>query len=124
MAASSLVIFEVAARRIVAKGRLIGSVEELVWDDAFRSHVLRELGFAPLVLSAYALGLTGSAVGIMSAGAEVPTSISLGVFAALLISTVIVLLVARTMKTRRHFIRRLWPELEDADNPRPVGADA
>ncbi|MHA6693779.1 hypothetical protein [Homoserinimonas sp. A520] len=123
MAVTSLVVFEVAARRIVAKGRPIGSLDELVWDDAFRFQVLRDLRYAPLVLSAYALGLTGSALGIMSAGVEEPNSISFGVFATLLICTFIALWAARAAKTQRHFLRRLWPELAaEADNP--VGADA
>jgi hypothetical protein len=123
MAASSLVVFEVAARRIVAKGRVIGSMEELVWDDAFRFQVLRDLRFAPLVLSAYALGLTGSALGIMSAGVEEANSISFGVFATLLACTFIALWAARAAKTQRHFLRRLWPELA-AKADTPVGADA
>jgi hypothetical protein len=122
MAVTSLVVFEVAARKIVAKGRPTGSVVELVWDDAFRFQVLRDLRYAPLVLSAYALGLTGSALGIMSADVVEPNSISFGVFATLLACTVIALWAARAAKTQRHFLRRLWPELAaEADNP--VGAD-
>src|SRR5690606_14332770 len=55
LAIGSLVIFEVAGRRIVSMGNRVASEEELVWEDAIRSQTVRDISAAPALVGLYAI---------------------------------------------------------------------
>ena len=106
----SLVLFEVASRRIVDQSQPAGSTAELVWDDAIRASALRDLVTAPLALGVYSL-LFGF-VSVADANGDVVFGLLGGiVFVALLAAAI----VSRVTRTQSYFVRRLWPDLRWSD---------
>ena len=108
----TLVAFEIVSRRVVARPQPAGTPSELVWDDAVRSTLLRDLVTAPLAFGMYATlyGLVDFAGGIegnySSLGAAfLATS---AVFAPLALVS-FAAIVTLALKPQRHFARRLWP---------------
>ena len=96
---ASLVFFEVFGRRVVARPQPASTPEELKWDDALRSAVLRDIVTAPLGLGAYSvllviLGFIGTA-DLGSAGL---IGLALAIIAAAISAT----------RPQRYFLRRLW----------------
>lgn len=121
--ASSLIVFEVVGRRIVAVGNHAGSSEELVWEDAMRSRSVREIAYAPAFLGFYGILLSNFALTTGEPGAG--SRVIVVVAAVLAVSAVVIAagLLISSLLPHRHFLRRLWPELAaQADSPRPVRA--
>lgn len=112
---ASLLIFEIAGRRIVAMGNRVGSPEELVWEDAIRSQTVRDITSAPALVGLYAI--VYSLPYLLDQGflGWIGVAASAGVL--------VVLLITITLRPERHFLRRLWPELA-ATTGKPYGADA
>jgi hypothetical protein len=116
LAAITLVLFEVASRRLVDRSEPAGSTAELVWDDAIRALILRDMITAPLTMGAFSLLLglahvVGDATGL---GMTTVTG---------LIPTVVVLassFYSRASRPRRYFITRLWPNLRWSDTAESV----
>lgn len=111
---ASLIAFEVVSRRIVRRSQTAGTPTELVWDDAVRSTLLRDLVTAPLAFGAYATlyGLVDFAGGIdgnySSLGAA---SLATSVILAPLLLGGFAAFVSLALKPQRHFARRLWAAL-------------
>ena len=106
----SLVIFEVASRRIVDQSQPAGSTAELVWDDAIRASALRDLVTAPLALGVYCL-LFGF-VSVADANGDVVFGLLGGIVFVVLLAAAI---VSRVTRTQSYFVRRLWPDLRWSD---------
>ena len=114
LAVLALGFFELVGRRILARGRVAGSPDDLAWDDALRSLVVRDLVAAPL-----ALGLFGVAYG--SVGALNAVSGWLGrdtslIFVNVGVNVLVIAiaglaLFAIASEPQRYFLRRLWPEV-------------
>jgi hypothetical protein len=105
----ALVLFELGARRLLARGRPAGSPTELAWDDALRSSSLRDLVTAPLALGFYSLLVLGGELANGYTGQAATAGM------ALLIGIVVVgfaaLVVTLITRPQRYYLRRLWPEL-------------
>ena len=110
----TLVLFEIASRRIVAASQPAGSTAELVWDDAIRASVVRDLVTAPLALSVYGtiIGVFGLANSNVGVAAAVTAYLGMGILVAGLVVSLIVSAVSRP---RRYFLDRLWPNLRWSD---------
>jgi len=109
----SLALFEVASRRIVEASQPAGSTAELVWDDAIRSSVIRDLVTAPLALAVYGTVFGVAALAEQSIGAAaVAGYVGMGLVLAGLAVTLLASLVSRP---RRYFLTRLWPNLRWSD---------
>jgi hypothetical protein len=111
LAVASLVVFEVAGRRIIDRGRPAGSPAELAWDDAMRATSLRELLTAPLCL-----GLWGTLIivfEVLEAFSVGPESSMIGAVVGLLlvVGAIVFAIVATASKPQQHYLRRLWPEV-------------
>jgi len=106
----SLVLFEVASRRIVDQSQPAGSTAELVWDDAIRASALRDLVTAPLALGVYSL-LFGF-VSVADANGDVVFGLLGGIVFVTLLAAAI---VSRVTRTQSYFVRRLWPDLRWSD---------
>lgn len=100
---ASLLIFEVAGRRIVAMGNRVGSPEELVWEDAIRSQTVRDISSTPALVGLYAIVYSLPTVLGQGFLGWIGVVISTGVLVGLLITT--------ALRPERHFLRRLWPDL-------------
>ena len=114
LGAASLIVFEVAGRRIVDLSQPAGSTGELVWDDAIRASILRDLLHAPLALGAYSVvfGLVGIAQSTSNPDAITAANLT-G-----LVSTGVLLVIAiytRVASPQRYFVDRLWPNLRWSD---------
>ncbi|GAB2455865.1 hypothetical protein HD599_003162 [Conyzicola lurida] len=120
--ALSLVLFEVAGRRVVDASQPAGSTAELVWDDAVRATTLRALVTAPLALGAYCLifGVVGIAETADSALVSVTSLAFAGIFSGVAVAAAIVSLA---IKPESYFVRRLWPNLRWSDTA-DAAADA
>jgi len=109
LAVITLVLFEIGSRRVVDRSQPAGSTGELVWDDAIRTLILRDMLVAPLTLGAFALimglaHLLGSDGGPDSLAGVFPTFIALAVT-----------FYSRASRPQRYFITRLWPNLRWSD---------
>lgn len=109
LAAVTLVLFEIAGRRVVDRSQPAGSTGELVWDDALRALILRDMLIAPLTLSSFSLilgvaHLLGGDSGPDSLVSVFPTFIALAVT-----------FYSRASRPQRYFITRLWPKLRWSD---------
>jgi hypothetical protein len=112
-AVATLALFEIASRRIVAASQPAGSTAELVWDDAIRASVIRDLVTAPLALAVYGTVFGVFALAENSVGAAAVTAyLGLGLMIAGLVVTLVVTTVTRP---RRYFLDRLWPNLRWSD---------
>jgi hypothetical protein len=103
------VLFEIAGRRVVDRSQPAGSTGELVWDDAIRALILRDMLIAPITLAAFSLfigvaHLLGSDNGPDSLVSVFPTFVALAVT-----------LYSRASRPQRYFITRLWPNLRWSD---------
>lgn len=119
LAVASLIIFEVAGRRIVATGNRVSSPEELVWEDAIRSRTVRDIVSAPVLVGLYAILYSLPALfndGVQSWFITWTGSVIAG-------GIVLAALITLVLRPERHFLRRLWPELA-ATTGKPDGADA
>jgi hypothetical protein len=116
LAVASLVLFEVAGRRILRKGQPAGSPTELAWDDALRSQRLRSLVTAPLILGAYCTfaSLASMSMAFTQAGNR-PLAVGFATANLAFIATaVVILIIALITRPQRFFLRRLWPDAEGA----------
>jgi hypothetical protein len=105
----TLVLFEIASRRVVAQPQFAQTQTELAWDDAMRATLLRDMVTAPLALGLYAFMFvlftvvdSGQAAG---GGDSVALSISAVVTSAIAVAFAI---VSTVIKPQQHFKRRLW----------------
>lgn len=97
-----VVVFEVLAHRVLARGRPAAGTDELVWDDALRSEALRALLIAPL--QALALGTLYSFA--------IPPLSGISAFALFpaLIGVAGVFVVSGCYRlTRTWYLQSLWP---------------
>lgn len=110
----SLVLFEVVGRRIVDLSQPAGSTAELVWDDAVRALLLRDMVTAPLALGTYSVifGLIGLAEGSTDPSTTVAGFVVSAIFAVALVATATYSLATRP---QRYFVDRLWPNLRWSD---------
>lgn len=104
---AALLVFEVAGRRIVDRAQPAASPDDLAWDDAVRSSVLRDMVTAPIILGADTLVVAGGALIdhllIGSDAAKVALVIAcFAAAAALAIASI-------TTRPQRYFLGRLWP---------------
>ncbi|WP_299035072.1 hypothetical protein [uncultured Pseudokineococcus sp.] len=119
VAAAAWLVTEWLCRRVLARRQPAGSSLELAWDDVLRARALRDLVPLPLMLAAFACGLTPFAVlggepgrGLLAAGAAFGTVlVLLGLLLTLLVSLVV-------QPSERYVRARLWPLPAD-----PAGAD-
>lgn len=111
LALASLVLFEIAGRRIVDRPQPVGSPTELAWDDALRAGSIRELVTAPLVVGAW---------GTMFVGADqlFSSQIINGLWAvaglALAGGYCAVAIYSVVSRPQQYYLRRLWPEVAAA----------
>jgi len=114
LGAVTLVMFEIASDRIVDRSQPAGSTADLVWDDAMRSSILRDLVSGPLALGVFSLVLGIVQIVGLSAGmtAAAMTDINGALLSALGLA---VTLYSRTGRAQRYFISRLWPDLRWSD---------
>jgi len=110
----TLVMFEIASNRIVDRSQPAGSTADLVWDDAMRASILRDLISGPLALGALSLvlgivQLVGTSVGLTASNMADNYGIVLSVLG--LASA----LYSRTGWSQRYFLGRLWPNLRWSD---------
>ena len=109
-AVTTLALFEIASRRIVGASQPAGSTAELVWDDAIRASVVRDLVTAPIALAVY--GTIIGVFGLADTGAGAAAYVGIGAVVAGLVVTLVASAISRP---RRYFLRRLWPELRWSD---------
>lgn len=105
LAAVTLVLFEIAGRRVVDRSQPAGSTGELVWDDAIRALILRDMLVAPLTLASFSL-ITG--VAHLLGGDSGPDSL-VSVFPTFV--ALAVTIYSRASRPQRYFLTRLWPKL-------------
>ncbi|GAB3604927.1 hypothetical protein GCM10027413_03360 [Conyzicola nivalis] len=117
----TLALFEMASRRIVEASQPAGSTAELVWDDAIRASVIRDLVTAPLALSVYGTVFGVFALADRSIGAAAATAY-LG-SALVIAGFIITVVVSAVTRPRRYFLDRLWPNLRWSDTA-DVATDA
>lgn len=114
LSAASLIVFEVAGRRILRRGQPAGSPTELAWNDALRAQRLRSLISAPLVLGAYgtfaSLSATSTAFTLIG-GRPFAVGFATANLAFTVIAVVVLIMLWIT-KPQRFFLRRLWPNAE------------
>jgi len=109
-AIATLAVFEIAGRRIVAKGQPIGSVIELVLNDAVRTTYLRDLLVAPAVLASYSLLIAFDTTSEWF-DAPLPSELGIAAYSAVLLVLVIVRMTKWSRRVAPHYLRRLWPEI-------------
>ena len=119
LSAASLFVFEYFGRRIVSMGNWATSPEELVWEDALRSHTVRDIASAPSLVGLYAILVGLAPTFDPSAESRFFGWAGLAAVGVLLL----LLLVTVILRPERHFLRRLWPELA-ATTGKPYGAEA
>ncbi|WP_411698138.1 hypothetical protein [Conyzicola sp.] len=125
LGAVTLVMFEVASSRIVDRSQPAGSTADLVWDDAMRSSILRDLISGSLALGG--LGLILGAVQLAGVSAGLSAAEMSNISGPLLSGVGLVLaLYSRTGRPQRYFLGRLWPNLRWSDTAEPadVATDA
>jgi len=121
VAVSTLIAHEVVGRRVVAMGNHVGSPEELVWEDALRAMTIRELAVAPTFLGYYALLMAINPL-LVSPDDSARTGFAIASLGVAILTAVIALgMLVSVLAVKRHFLRRLWPELAaTAGNPHPT----
>lgn len=120
---ASLVLFEIASRRILERPQPAGSPTELAWDDAMRAQHVRDMATAPI-----SLGLWGALVVLLTLLDQyIPMTGAGGLLFGLLMVAVAALLALAlaaavfsiATKPQQHYLRRLWPTVA-ADLARPA----
>ena len=132
LSVASLVVFEIAARRILDRAQPAASPEALAWDDAIRAMTVREIVTAPL-----SLGIWGSlAIGILlmdsfREGNAWPAGLIAVTALVVIIAAGILGAATYSIATRpqQHYLRRLWPdvaaaETRNAERAETAAADA
>ena len=109
-AVAALVFFEISARRIVALGQPAGSVTELVFNDALRAGYVFDLLVAPITLGTYATLIALSTI-VASLGEPVVDAFRPWAPLALLALIVACSFLSVRADSRRHYLRRLWPDI-------------
>lgn len=123
VAVGTLVTSEVVGRKVVAMGNHVGSLEDLVWEDAVRALTIRELVGAPVFLGYYCLLMAASPLVVSPADAARPAFAIASLGIAIVTLAIALGMLVSALAVKRHFLRRLWPELATAaDNPRPTEA--
>jgi hypothetical protein len=106
-------VFEIASRAIVRQPVRAGEPTELAWDDAVRSSNLRLLLVAPGGLGG--IGLVWTLFALLtvlpSTVGQIIANVSMYVILA---GAALVLGLSLANRPQRHFLRRLWPELNAA----------
>ena len=118
LAIISLVVFELATRRIINRGQPVASPTELAWDDALRAMSMRSIASAPMSLGVWgALALSIDLAGMIGAN----PSVSSGAFIVVVGAGIVVFagifaaaVVSIATKPQQHYLRRLWPEVAAA----------
>jgi MFS family permease len=114
LGAVTLVMFEVASARIVDRSQPAGSTADLVWDDAMRSSVLRDLISGSLALGG--LGLILGIVQLVGSSAGLATAETTNISGPALSAVGLALsLYSRAGWSQRYFLGRLWPNLRWSD---------
>jgi len=125
----SLVVSEVATRRILERSQPAASPEALAWADATRAITVREIVTAPMSLGvwgALAIGIT--LTDSFSVGNQWPAGLILVNVLVLVIAAGIVAAAIYSIASRaqQHYLRRLWPDVAAAAGgaPSPASAEA
>jgi len=116
---ASLVVSEVAARRILDRAQPAASPEALAWDDAIRAATVREIVTAPMSLGvwgALAIGIT--LTDSFSVGNQWPVGLIVVNILVAVIAVGIVAAAAYSIASRpqQHYLRRLWPDVAAASS--------
>ena len=107
LAVASLVLFEVAGRRLVERSQPATSPAELSWDDAVRASQLRDIVTAPLTLGSFSV--------VIGAGAIVDgmtATFGIAALAAVGLASITLVTVAIVSRPQRYFLTRLWPAVK------------
>lgn len=106
LAVLTLIVFEVAGRRIVDRAQPALSPGDLRWDDAVRASVLRDMVTAPIILGADTVVVAGGALADhLLAGSEVA---KIALVIAVFVAAALLATAAITTRPQRYFITRLW----------------
>lgn len=117
VAVGTLIVGEVGGRQLVAMGNHVEAPEDLVWEDAVRALTIRELVGAPTFLGYYALLMAANPLLVSpDDGARIGFAIAtLGI--AMITLVVAIGMLVSALAVKRHFLRRLWPELANGARP-------
>jgi hypothetical protein len=113
----TLLVSEIAGRRLVATGQPAGTELELAWDDAFKSRALMSLALAPFVMGAY-FGLVLAAFPAPAHGASL--QVQAGVNLVGLLAAAAWLLQGALRGSQQRYLRRLWPSLIPSGHDAPA----
>lgn len=104
LALLSLVLFEVAGRRIISRGQVAAYEIELAWDDALRSYLVRGMLAAPVGLATIAIVLS------IFDSIEPPPVVAAWIILFFPLQ-ILAYAVGHRLKAAQHVLRRLWPTL-------------
>lgn len=116
----TLIVYQIIARRAVARGALAGTPLELAWDDALRSYALVNLSGMVGIIALYSLIAYDTLTVV--ATPHMASQTIYGVYVGLLpiaatVGVLTLIVVMTSIHSRQHFLRRLWPELAPAVDP-------
>jgi hypothetical protein len=123
-----LVAYEIVSRRFVSKGVLAGSPLELAWDDGLRSYALSNMNMMVTLIALYSLIgydtilVNGPYSHVESIASAPLFGIYVGLFpiGATVLILCLVAIITR-IRSRQHFLRRLWPALATRADDNVVG---
>ena len=109
----TLIIYEFESRRLIRRGAPAGTPLELAWDDGLRAYALTNLNGTVGLIPLYSLiaydTLSLNSTGIYS---NPLFPVFTGLFPVVATVGILMLIVFMTrVRTRQHFLRRLWPDL-------------
>ena len=108
----TVVAWELNARRLLRRSVPAGSTQQLAWNDALRSSLLRDTLTLPLTA-----GFFGAVAGPFHVLSQLPlpgwiaAGAGGGMFLLALLAVVVVIPIAFLTKPGQHYQRRLWPQL-------------
>jgi hypothetical protein len=110
----TLVVYEFVSRRLVSKGALAGTTLELAWDDALRAYAVSNLCMMVALIALYSLigydTLLVQDNPNSHAYGEPLFSVYTGLFPIAATVAILTLVTLSTrVRSRQHFLRRLWP---------------